>query len=191
MTAPLKSAAFLKAITGPDDELNDEKSQIAFIGRSNVGKSSLINSLTRHKGLARTSALPGRTREIILFRINKSVLFVDLPGYGYAKGSKREQEQIQLLIYWYLFQSGYAQKKVVLIVDANIGLTESDRNMLYSLKEHHKDIIVVANKIDKLKKTKIKNALEDIQNIVGREMVIPYSAKKNIGTGILMHELLT
>ena len=104
-------AVFVKGIVGPDESLDDGKPQIAFIGRSNVGKSSVINSLTRTKGLARTSSLPGRTREIILFLINKSVYFVDLPGYGFATGSKAEQEKIQLLIYWYLFDSPYTQKR--------------------------------------------------------------------------------
>ncbi|MEK7618961.1 MAG: ribosome biogenesis GTP-binding protein YihA/YsxC [Patescibacteria group bacterium] len=183
-------AVFVKGIVGPDESLDDGKPQIAFIGRSNVGKSSVINSLTRTKGLARTSSLPGRTREIILFLINKSVYFVDLPGYGFATGSKAEQEKIQLLIYWYLFDSPYTQKKVVLIIDAVVGLTENDKKMLFSLREHNKEVIVVANKIDKLKSAEREKRLEDIQKTIGRVSIIPYSAKKNTGAGVLMNKLL-
>ncbi|MBI4268417.1 ribosome biogenesis GTP-binding protein YsxC [Candidatus Uhrbacteria bacterium] len=186
----LKSAVFVKGVTGPDETLEDGKPQVAFIGRSNVGKSSVINSLTRQNGLARTSSFPGRTREVILFLINSALYFVDLPGYGYAKGSKREQEEIQRLIYWYLFDSEYTQKKVVFIVDAFVGLTENDTKMLYSLKEHNKDIIVIANKIDKLKKSAADEQLKKIKEMIGRVMLIPYSSKKNIGAGTLMSELL-
>lgn len=184
------SAVFIKGIVGPDTDLEKNKSYIAFIGRSNVGKSSLINSLTRQSGLARTSSSPGRTREINLFLINKSTYFVDLPGYGFAKGSKTDQDRIQQLIYWYLFTSKYKQKKVVLIIDAHVGMTENDEKMLYSLKEHKKDIIIAANKIDKLKGEKIAKQLKKIQELAGAVTVIPYSSKKNIGAGVLMHELL-
>lgn len=187
---PTQSAVFVKSIIGPDKDLEKNKPYVAFIGRSNVGKSSLINSLTRQSGLARTSSFPGRTREIILFLINKSTYFVDLPGYGFAKGSKTDQDRIQQLIYWYLFTSEYKQKKVVLIVDANVGMTENDEKMLYSLKEHKKDIIIAANKIDKLKGAKLTEQLKKIQELAGSVPVIPYSSKKNIGAGVLMHELL-
>lgn len=186
----VKSAVFVKSVVGEDEAFERDIPYIAFIGRSNVGKSSVINSLTRKAGLARTSSLPGRTREICLFLINKTHYFVDLPGYGYAKGSKKEQEQIQHLIYWYLFDSSYTQKKVVLIIDANIGLTENDEKMLYSLRQHGKNIVLVANKIDKLKKTQRDARLQMIADAAGHVVVIPYSAKKNIGAGSLMRELL-
>lgn len=185
-----KSALFIKGIVGEDEILESDFPQVAFIGRSNVGKSSVINLLTGQAGLARTSSLPGRTREICLFLINKALYFVDLPGYGFAKGSKSEQEKIQHLIHWYLFESHHKQKRVVFIIDANIGLTENDERMLYSLNEHHKKIVVVANKIDKLKKTQLERRLQEIQSAVGNAVVIPYSSKKNIGAGVLMNELL-
>ena len=119
-------AVFVKGIVGPDESLDDGKPQIAFIGRSNVGKSSVINSLTRTKGLARTSSLPGRTREIILF--NKQIcVLCRLARVRLRNGFKGRARKIQLLIYWYLFDSPYTQKKVVLIIDAVVGLTENDK----------------------------------------------------------------
>lgn len=186
----VKSAVFVKTVVGEDEALERDIPQIAFIGRSNVGKSSVINSLTKKAGLARASSFPGRTREICLFLINKSHYFVDLPGYGYAKGSKKEQEQIQQLIYWYLFDSPYTQKKVVLIIDANIGLTENDEKMLAGLVHHKKNIILVANKIDKLKATQRDAQLRLLAEHAGPLLVVPYSAKKNIGSGTLMREIL-
>ncbi len=191
----ITSAKFIKGITGPDESLSDGLDQIAFIGRSNVGKSSVINSLANKKDLARTSSFPGRTQEINLFLISaqgvkSSFYLVDLPGYGFAKTSKDIQEQIQQLIYWYFFQSDYRQKKVVLIIDASVGVTNTDGEMLFSLKEADKDILVVANKIDKIKKTALTKQLKEIQEAVGVYKVIPYSAEKRIGLNELLNEIL-
>src|SRR5437763_545663 len=127
----ITSAKFVKGVVGEDEILDDGIPQIAFIGRSNVGKSSVINTLTNQKGLAKTSSLPGRTQQINLFLISAAGVsglfyFVDLPGYGFAKGSREAQGQIQNLIYWYLLNSHYVQKEVVLIVDAEIGLSKND-----------------------------------------------------------------
>lgn len=188
------SAKFVKGIVGPDESLRDGKHQIAFIGRSNVGKSSVINTLANKKDLARTSSMPGRTQQINLFSIsvsggNGSFYLVDLPGYGFAKGSKDLQEEIQKLIYWYFFQSNTHIKKVVLIIDADIGPTNADMEMLFSLKSREKNIIVVANKIDKVKKTILAKQIKEIQNSIGDCKVIPYSAEKKIGIKELANEI--
>lgn len=189
------SAQFVKGLIGPDEILNDGKPQIAFIGRSNVGKSSVINTLANKKDLARTSSMPGRTQQINLFLISASggkgsFYFVDLPGYGFAKASKDSQEQIQKLIYWYFFGSNCDQQKVVLIIDANIGPTNADMEMLFSLKDSKKDVIILANKIDKIKKTVLVKQLKEIQDSVGDCKVIPYSAEKRIGINELFNEIL-
>lgn len=191
----ITSAKFIKGIIGPDDALYNGVPQIAFIGRSNVGKSSVINTLANKKDLARTSSLPGRTQEINLFLmsaagVKNSFYLVDLPGYGFAKASKDLQEQIQQLIYWYFFNSEVRQKKVVLIIDANIGATNTDMEMLFSLKDHHKDVIIVANKIDKPKSNALAKQLKDIQNSVGDYKIIPYSAEKRIGVTELANEMM-
>jgi GTP-binding protein len=186
----INSADFVKGLVGPDESLEDGKAQIAFVGRSNVGKSSVINSLTHKKDLARTSSFPGRTQEINLFLINKAFYLVDLPGYGYAKASKEKQEQIQGLIYWYLMETDPEKQKVVLVIDANVGLTATDLEMLGELEERGKSVIVVANKIDKLKKLAAEARLEEMRAAVGDHIVIPYSSKQRIGVGQLTDEML-
>lgn len=186
----ITSAKFIKGIVGEDEVLTDGIPQVAFIGRSNVGKSSVINSIANQSSLARTSSFPGRTQEVNIFLINKDFYLVDLPGYGFAKGSKEMQENLQRLIYWYFFESQTEQKKVVLIIDANIGPTNNDMEMLYSLKEAGKSVVVVANKIDKIKKTILNKELEKIKQVIGDYKVIPYSAEKKIGVNELINEII-
>jgi GTP-binding protein len=186
----ITSAKFLKGIVGPDEAFADGTPQIAFIGRSNVGKSSVINSLTQQKDLARTSSFPGRTQELNLFLINNSFYLVDLPGYGYAKMSFERQEKLQRLIGWYLFESPYRQKKVVLIIDGKVGPTDNDQKMLETLEEQGKDVVILMNKVDKLKKMEYATQLLKVKEFAGKYPVIPYSSKKRIGIGELTHELL-
>ena len=190
----ITSAKFVKGLVGEDEIFVDGRAQVAFIGRSNVGKSSVINSLANQKNLARTSSFPGRTQEINVFLISvsggKDFYLVDLPGYGFAKGSKELQENLQRLIYWYLFSSGYEQKKVVLIIDASVGLTSNDLGMLSSLKEAGKDVVVVGNKVDKIKKNLVNNEIKKLQQEVGKYKLIPYSAEKKIGVNELLKEVL-
>jgi len=186
----ITSAKFVKGIVGSDPILENDTPQVAFIGRSNAGKSSVINYLTNQKNLARTSSAPGRTKEINLFLINDSFYLVDLPGYGFAKASYSVRENLEQLIAWYLFQSPYVQQKVVLIIDANVGPTSLDMEMLYQLEEHEKDIIIVANKIDKLKKSKLEKQLQNIAHRVGSHTLIPFSTEKKIGREKLLNEIL-
>ena len=185
----IKSARFIKGIVADDDLLEDDKPQIAVIGRSNVGKSSLINSLTGQRDLARTSSFPGRTREINVFLINNKFYLVDLPGYGFAKGSGKERDWLVRLINWYLFKSPYDQKIVVLILDANIGPSERDLEMLRALEQAGKNIVVIANKVDKIKKSELKQQLQKIQKVAGAHKIIPYSSDRNIGIKELTAEI--
>lgn len=185
----ITSAKFIKGIVNDDEALKKDIPQVAFIGRSNVGKSSTINSLTKQKNLARTSSTPGRTQEINLFLINESFYLVDLPGYGFSAGSKENKAELFELVNWYLFTSGYKQKLIVLIIDANIGATESDLEILRALEKHKKNIVIAANKIDKIKKSDYVNRLQAIQNAVGKHKIIPYSAKKAIGINELIKEI--
>jgi GTP-binding protein len=187
--ANIKSAEFIKGVTGEDDILFDGVPQVAFIGRSNVGKSSVINSLTNRRELAKSSSTAGRTKEVNFFLVNKDFYLVDLPGYGFAHGSLKERENIQKLIYWYLTHPDVVQKKVVLIVDAKVGVTESDTQMLKLLHEQGKNVIVVANKVDKLKKTESAKQLKAIEHEVSFYSVIPYSAEKKLGVAQLAAEI--
>lgn len=184
----IKSAKFIKGIVGTDSMLDDEYPQIAFIGRSNSGKSSLLNVLTNQKNLARTSSFPGRTQEINLFRINGNINFLDLPGYGYAKVSKDDRDWLQKVIQWYLFQSGY-QQKIVLILDAKVGPTDKDLAMIQQLENHGKDFVIVANKIDKIRQPDLETQLQHIQDIVGDHVIIPFSTIKRIGVSELLKAL--
>jgi GTP-binding protein len=180
----------MRGAAGTDELLGDGTPQVAFIGRSNVGKSSLINSLTGEDGLARTSSFPGLTQEINIYFINKSLYLLDLPGYGYAQASRDTREKIQKLIYWYLWDSPYVQKKIVLIIDANIGATKPDLEMLHSLDERNKNVIIVANKIDKIKKADYDNRLRELQELCGNHKIIPYSSVDKIDIAELTDEIL-
>jgi len=184
------TAKFIKGVVAPDPILDSNYPQIAFIGRSNVGKSSTINSLVKEKGLAKTSSMPGRTQQVNIFLLNDSIYLADLPGYGFAKASKADQSWIFKLINWYLFNSGYDQKKIVMIIDAKIGPTRDDMDMLEALEAHEKNIVVVANKVDKIKKSEYKKQMEKVQEMIGLHIVIPYSAEKGIGTEALIREIL-
>jgi GTP-binding protein len=186
----IKTAVFVKGSVTADDVFADDLPHVAFIGRSNVGKSSTINALTKVKGLAKTSALPGRTREINLFLVNNKFYIVDLPGYGFAKGSVAKRHELHALIEEYLFASPHNQKKVVLIIDGKVGPTNDDLDILQTLEEHGKTIIVAVNKIDRLKNSELRNQMTKIQKLVGGHTIVPYSAEKKTGIGALLVEIL-
>jgi GTP-binding protein len=177
----INSAKFVKGLQGTDPLLENGTPQVAFIGRSNVGKSSVINSVTGVKDLAITSSFPGRTTEINLFLINNSVYLVDLPGYGFARASHKGRERLHELIQWYLFDSPYVQKRIVLIIDAYVGPTQDDIDMLHVLEQAKKSVIILANKVDKMKRSELKAQLERIQAAVGTHTLLPYSSVDGIG----------
>jgi GTP-binding protein len=186
----ISSAKFIKGIVGTDEILDDGVPQIAFIGRSNVGKSTTINTITSQKKLAITSSFPGRTQQINVFKINETCYFMDLPGYGYARASGKGREKIQELIYWYFFNSHYTQKYVVLIIDAEVGPTKDDLEMLYHLEKENKQIIIVANKIDKIKKSAYQKQMNLLSKSLGKHPIIPFSALKKTGVQEIVDILL-
>ncbi len=185
----IKTAEFIKSALENDPIFQDGKEQVAFIGRSNVGKSSLINALTSQKGLAKTSSFPGRTQQINLFLINQSFYLVDLPGYGYAKLPKNTRQDIENLINWYFFVSSVKQKKVVLIIDAKIGPTKDDLEILEALENHGKDIIIAANKVDKIKKADYAKQIIKIKGAVGHHKIVYCSAEKKVGVIEILQNL--
>ncbi|MFH1643533.1 MAG: ribosome biogenesis GTP-binding protein YihA/YsxC [Patescibacteria group bacterium] len=186
----IESAQFVKGVLGTNSILENNIPQVAFIGRSNVGKSSVINSLVNQKSLAKTGASPGRTQQINLFLINGSTYFVDLPGYGYARVPDKLRKSLQAMVNWYFFVSEHEQKKVVLIIDANVGPTKDDLGILSSLENYKKDIVIVANKVDKVKATKYEEQFKKIKELIGMHPVIPFSAKKRIGVDELLKQIL-
>ncbi len=184
----IESTKFVKGIVQDDTIMNDGIPQIAFIGRSNVGKSSLINALTKTK-LSRISSTAGRTQEINFFLINNSVYFVDLPGYGFAKVSNTKRSELSNLINSYLFNDVWTQKKVVLIIDINVGMTDKDIKMYNDLKKHGKDIIVALSKVDKIKQSDFYKNIREIEKTTGDHKLFQFSSEKKIGIQELVDEI--
>ncbi len=185
----IKSSNFIKSAIDIEGAFEKEFPHVAFIGRSNVGKSSTINALTKNKGLAKTSSLPGRTRQINLFLINNKYYFVDLPGYGYSKMSNSKRDDITDMIDSYLFNKKYNQLKVVLIIDAFVGFTDNDMEMLQALEQNKKEIIVIANKIDRIKPSQKVLQIKKIKETIGSHKLFFYSAEKQIGLNEIIQEI--
>lgn len=166
--------------------------EIAFAGRSNVGKSSLINSLLGRKKLVRTSGKPGATRGINFFRValrgGSQLDLVDLPGYGFAKRSKAERRSWGPLIEGFL-ETRAGLRAVVLIIDARRGVEDDDVELIEYLDAHELGVFLVATKIDKLPAHQRKLAVEAIKKQVGRR-VFPYSAETGEGREALSRSLL-
>lgn len=178
----------MKGLVGDDEILADGIPQIAFVGRSNVGKSTMINVLTSSK-ISRTSSFAGRTQEINIFLVNDSFYLVDLPGYGFARASGMGREKIGELIDSYLFNSIHTQKKVVMIIDANVGLTDKDHLMLGELEKFGKDFIIIANKTDKMTQSEYHKKMTEIKKVVGEHKIIPFSSKNRKGLDALIDEI--
>ncbi len=184
----ITSVRFIKGLVSDDKIMNDGIPQIAFVGRSNVGKSSLINALTK-SAISRTSSVPGRTAQINFFLVNEDTYFVDLPGYGYAKASFEERDKLANLINSYLFNRVYTQKKVVLIIDANVGMTEKDKEMFNELAGFGKDLVVVLSKVDKVTQKDFHKNMKQIQEVTGDMELFQISSEKKIGIQELLEEL--
>jgi GTP-binding protein len=174
------TAEFIKSVKGTNDIMYDGKPQIVFIGRSNVGKSSLINSLVG-KQLARSSSNPGKTVNIDFFLVNNERYFVDLPGYGFARVSAKEKEDFRKMILWYLSESNVDHLLIILIIDAKVGLTEFDRESIEFLTYHHKRFIVVANKIDRLAKNDRAKYIASVKKDCGDIPVVGHSLRTSAG----------
>lgn len=144
----------------------DPRPQVALSGRSNVGKSSLINTLLGRKSLARVSSAPGKTITINYYDVDKKLYLVDLPGYGYAKRSKDSQRSWSTLTEDYFVKNPSidALKLVVQLIDIRTGPTDDDIMMINFLIDNDVNFVVVATKTDKLSKTQLKNAVDNIQN---------------------------
>lgn len=176
----IKSAEFVKGIIGTDPILGDQYPQIAFVGRSNVGKSSVINSLVLRKGLVKSSSTPGKTKEINFFLINKAYYFVDLPGYGFARMGAKGAEKIRKLILWYLGSGEARVRLVVLIVDLGVRPMVHDKEMADILRAENIDFVVVGNKVDRLNQTERAHNIKEIEAAIGTT-VLPYSARTKAG----------
>lgn len=176
------SADFVKGTTSAADVFTDNFPQVAFLGRSNVGKSSTINLLVQRKGLAKTSSFPGRTQQINMFLVNNAFYVIDLPGYGYAKTSFDQRKKMGALITHYLRLADDRLKKIVLIIDALVGPTKDDIEFLEAITQTGKEIVIAANKVDKIKKSVAKKHLDEIQKQFPGALFVPYSADTKQGS---------
>lgn len=158
--------------------------EICFAGRSNVGKSSLINALTNRKGLARASNTPGRTRELNYFNVDERLFIVDLPGYGYAKASKADIARWTKLTRQFLFGRA-SLRRVFLLIDSRHGMKESDLELMGMLDETAVTYQVVMTKVDKLKKGELEKVLAKTQKAIAKRpaafpnIICTSSEKKN------------
>ncbi len=176
-------AEFVLSAAAAKQFVRDGRPQIVFAGRSNVGKSSVINRLVNRKNFARVGATPGKTAQINFFRIDDALYFVDLPGYGYAKVSQKERDRWGELMESY-FQSEGLITLGIQIVDARHKPTADDQTMFEWFRGTGCPVIVVANKLDKLKKSEIEsNMLRIRETLQMREedLLVPFSAEKGLG----------
>lgn len=186
----IKSAKFITSATDCRKMMDSGIPEIAFVGRSNVGKSTLINMLTKQKKLCKTGQTPGRTRLINYFLINDNVHFVDLPGYGFAKASKKEVDGWQSMIEPYLVENE-ALKCVCMLVDSRIEPTAQDKQMLKFLNYYQIPFIIIATKCDKFGKSQIKPQAQKIANYlgVGKDNVFPSSGDTGYGRLEILNKL--
>ena len=184
MPLNIGKAEFVRSAASPEQFLRDGLPQFAFAGRSNVGKSSVINRLLGRKNLAYEGSSPGKTTQINYFQVDRRAYLVDLPGYGYAKVSRGEKERWGRLMERYFQDEGGLITTGVLIVDIRHKPTADDMTMHAWFRETGCPEIVVANKLDKLKRSQVEPALALIQEtleLTEADTLVPFSAEKGAG----------
>ena len=174
------SAELICTAAEPSHFPKEKLPEVAFVGRSNVGKSSLINSLLKKKKLAFTSSTPGRTQQINFYRVNREFCFVDLPGYGFAKAPRELKQQWAELIQYYL--GGRDQLvSCVLIIDSRFGPTDLDLERLRYFQQNLLPFIIVSTKSDKLSKAELQKSLKHTKSFSPTTPLIAYSAENGEG----------
>lgn len=178
----VKNPKFEVSAVRPKQYPSNGLPEIVLVGKSNVGKSSFVNTMINRKKLARTSSEPGKTRQINFYNIDDSFYFVDLPGYGYSKMSKKEQEQVGKFIEQYLFH----RKEIALIiflVDIRHNPTENDKLMYHYMISSKLPCMILTNKADKIAKTKVADSVKAIQkqlNPLGDIPILPFSSERKV-----------
>ena len=187
----INNVEFIKSAANAKDLIESPIPQIVFSGKSNVGKSSVINKLLNRKGIARVSSSPGKTIHVNYFLVDNKVYFVDLPGYGYAKVAKTERARWSKLMEEFFFQPDHITLGVM-IVDARHKPTADDVLMSQWFSASGCRMVVVANKIDKVKKSHIEENIAIIRStLVLNEdtMILPFSAEKGTSRNVLLAEI--
>lgn len=178
----VKNPKFEISAVKPAQYPQNELPQIVLVGKSNVGKSSFINSMLNRKKLARTSSEPGKTRQINFYNIDEKFYFVDLPGYGYSKMSKEEQARVGSFIEEYLSKSDKIAL-IVFLIDIRHEPSQNDRLMYNYIINTNSPCLVIANKADKIAVTKVANAVQDLQNSLNplKDLTfMPFSSERKI-----------
>lgn len=189
----LQNVEFIKSAVSPKNFIRDGRPNIVFSGKSNVGKSSVINRLLNRKNFARVGAQPGKTVHINYFLLDKKAYLVDLPGYGYAKVPMSEKQRWAKLMERYFAEDGLITLGI-LIVDARHKPTENDVTMANWFINSGCRFVVVANKLDKLKKSQIEPNMDCIRQTLSLPEdveIIPFSAEKGDGRDVLVKRILS
>ncbi len=178
----IKNPKFEISAVRPNQYPTNGLPEIVLVGKSNVGKSSFVNTMINRKKLARTSSEPGKTRQINFYNIDDSFYFVDLPGYGFSKMSKKEQEQVGKFIEEYLFHRKEISL-IIFLVDIRHNPTENDRLMYNYIISSGLPCLILANKADKIAKTKVYETVTSLQkqlNPLGDITTLPFSSERKI-----------
>jgi len=189
----LNKTVFVRSAASAKDFPSDAQKRFVFVGRSNVGKSSTINSIVGKKGFAKVSSMPGKTVYVNLFNVEDKAWIIDLPGYGYSKTSKVERERYSKLIDDYFARDMANISRIYVILDIRHKPTADDQMMVEWIRAYDLPMTIVANKLDKLKKSQIEPALALIRETLQldeSEKLIPYSAEKNEGRDALISDML-
>ena len=187
----VKNPKFEISAVGPKQYPSGNLPEIVLAGKSNVGKSSFINTMINRKSLARTSSEPGKTRQINFYNIDSKFYFVDLPGFGYSKMSHTEQEKVGKFIEEYLFNRKNITC-IVLLIDIRHKPSENDVMMFNYIRSIGAQHIVIANKADKIAPTKVSSYVEDLRNYLqanSDDIILPFSSEKKIYTDTVWNEL--
>ena len=180
----VKKPMFQVSAVKPAQYPTNNLPEIVLVGKSNVGKSSFINTMINRKKLARTSSEPGKTRQINFYNMDDTFYFVDLPGYGYSKMSKKEQEQVGKFIEEYLLNRNEIAL-IIFLVDIRHSPTENDRLMYNYIISSGLPCIILANKADKIAVTKVSDTTKNLQkqlNPMGDIITLPFSSERKIYT---------
>ena len=178
----VKNPKFEISAVGPKQYPKNGLPEIVLVGKSNVGKSSFINTMINRKKLARTSSAPGKTRQINFYNIDDTFYFVDLPGYGYSKMSKKEQEQVGHFIEEYLAKRQEIAL-IIFLIDIRHNPTDNDRLMYRYIISSGFPCLILANKADKIAVTKVDGVVKDLQkqlNPIGDIPTLPFSSERKI-----------
>ena len=190
----IKNSEFTISAVSPKQYPSDNLKQIVLVGKSNVGKSSFINTMINRKNLARTSSQPGKTRLINFYKIysmDKDFYFVDLPGYGFSKMSKKEQIEVGKFIEEYLERCKNISL-VVFLIDIRHNPTQDDKMMYDYIISQNIPCIIIANKADKIAVTKVNDKVQELQNILNplKDLTfLPFSSDRKIYTDIVLENI--